>query len=434
MSKQYVMIENAGEVETAAFTLMGASTKRDDNAKIGFFGSGNKYAIAYLLRNDINFVVFSGEKQVKIEKEPVSLRGQQFDAIKIDDHITGLTTEAGPDWQAWQVFRELFCNALDEGRCVVKGDILNEDVIGVSGRTRVFIDKGSSVGDILNDFDKYFTHDRVPLHNTPFGKIFIIADIRGAVYRQGVRVSNSNPFISTNKFPFDIDLNKAEITELRMLNPASIDNDVQFFNLFWSIDNDEIINTIITQNVLCNITYVPHHTFNLSDAWKRVLSDCVVYIDKHKPHLTEQESAKGLRVSPRMYSYFKESKIPEITFPRCASTDNDPYIVVDHVSAGHARKLDQVCKVLSYHDCPITPSDITVATFDDTSILGMYDSKKDRIVIADKAFIQGISDLTVTVLEEYLHKKTGCTDFTRAFQDAMLRLSVTLMETYYKSE
>ena len=52
---KYLKIVNKGEIYEKAFTLIGASTKRGDDSKIGFFGSGLKYAMAVLLRNEIHF-------------------------------------------------------------------------------------------------------------------------------------------------------------------------------------------------------------------------------------------------------------------------------------------------------------------------------------------------------------------------------------------
>ena len=49
---KYLIITNKGEIEPQALHLVGASTKRGDSSKIGQFGSGNKYALAYLLRNE----------------------------------------------------------------------------------------------------------------------------------------------------------------------------------------------------------------------------------------------------------------------------------------------------------------------------------------------------------------------------------------------
>ena len=63
MNTIFIKIQNEGEIEKRAFQLIGASTKRDDESKIGFFGSGNKYAIALLLRKNIFFKVYSGKKR-----------------------------------------------------------------------------------------------------------------------------------------------------------------------------------------------------------------------------------------------------------------------------------------------------------------------------------------------------------------------------------
>ena len=59
MQNKFIKIESKGNIDPQAFVLLGASTKRDDESKIGFFGSGLKYSIAYLLRNNIEFKVFS---------------------------------------------------------------------------------------------------------------------------------------------------------------------------------------------------------------------------------------------------------------------------------------------------------------------------------------------------------------------------------------
>jgi len=55
--KKYILIQNDGEIETNSFELIGASTKRDDKTKIGFFGSGLKYSIAYMMRKGIEFKI-----------------------------------------------------------------------------------------------------------------------------------------------------------------------------------------------------------------------------------------------------------------------------------------------------------------------------------------------------------------------------------------
>lgn len=68
MSKtsKYLRISSQGEIEEKAFTLIGASSKRGDNTKIGYFGSGLKYSIAWLLRNKIDFKIFSGYRPINV--------------------------------------------------------------------------------------------------------------------------------------------------------------------------------------------------------------------------------------------------------------------------------------------------------------------------------------------------------------------------------
>ena len=39
---KYLIISNQGEIKEQALTKVGLSTKRNDNGKIGRFGSGNK--------------------------------------------------------------------------------------------------------------------------------------------------------------------------------------------------------------------------------------------------------------------------------------------------------------------------------------------------------------------------------------------------------
>ena len=65
--KQFLKIQSSGEIEQEAFTLIGASSKRGDQTKIGYFGSGLKYSIAALLRNNIEFKVFQGEKEIEFK-------------------------------------------------------------------------------------------------------------------------------------------------------------------------------------------------------------------------------------------------------------------------------------------------------------------------------------------------------------------------------
>ena len=77
----YIRIKNNGIIDAKALHLVGASTKRDDSSKIGQFGSGNKYALAYLLRNNYNVKVFAGTREIEIKSEVEQFRDKEFNVI-----------------------------------------------------------------------------------------------------------------------------------------------------------------------------------------------------------------------------------------------------------------------------------------------------------------------------------------------------------------
>lgn len=110
-----VIITNKGLIDPLAFELIGASTKRDDEQTIGFFGSGVKYAIAGLLKRGIPFQVWRGTEPIEFTTEKVVMRDTEFDRILIDGKPTSMTTSMGPKWELWMLVRELYANAIDEG-------------------------------------------------------------------------------------------------------------------------------------------------------------------------------------------------------------------------------------------------------------------------------------------------------------------------------
>jgi hypothetical protein len=105
-NKKWLLIENRGEIDSNALILMGGSTKRDSQTAIGYFGSGNKYSIALLIKAGIGFRIFSGENEILITTEDVTFRDKSFKKILIDGKETSLTTDMGPQWDTWMAVRE----------------------------------------------------------------------------------------------------------------------------------------------------------------------------------------------------------------------------------------------------------------------------------------------------------------------------------------
>jgi hypothetical protein len=65
---KYLKIQNNGELDIRLVALMGGTTKANDLYKIGQFGTGLKYTLAYLFRNNIDFKILSGANKVDVSK------------------------------------------------------------------------------------------------------------------------------------------------------------------------------------------------------------------------------------------------------------------------------------------------------------------------------------------------------------------------------
>jgi len=117
-----VSFTNKGLIDLKAVKTFGASSKETSNA-IGFFGTGLKYAIAILLREGCEVELLRGAKRHKFSVRKTKIRVDHFDLIYMDDEPLAFTTELGKTWELWQAFRELLCNAIDEGGHVSQGRV-----------------------------------------------------------------------------------------------------------------------------------------------------------------------------------------------------------------------------------------------------------------------------------------------------------------------
>ena len=114
-----ILFKNPGEIDVRSISTFGVSVKEGTNP-IGFFGTGLKYAIAVLLRQEHRVTVFSGMTAVEFGLQRDAVRGKEFDFVtmSVDGGPAtpiGFTTELGKQWDLWMAYRELACNCKDEG-------------------------------------------------------------------------------------------------------------------------------------------------------------------------------------------------------------------------------------------------------------------------------------------------------------------------------
>lgn len=209
---KYLKIQNSGELDIRLVALMGGTTKANDKYKIGQFGTGLKYTLSYLFRNNIDFKVFIGGNLVDITTVTENIQGSDFDIICINGNRTSITAGMGHQWSAWMIIRELWCNALDEGsasRDIIYSD---EKVVGEEGSTIFYIQITPEIQEVLDNWRKYFIQEFEPIwEDANFAIHHNNEKEHLCLYKNGVLIYQH----PNTKSLFRYDIKGAEINELR---------------------------------------------------------------------------------------------------------------------------------------------------------------------------------------------------------------------------
>lgn len=210
---KYLKITNKGLIVPEDLMLIGSSTKREQTGKIGMFGSGWKYALAWLMRNDCKPIIYSGDKTITVDFNVVMHRDTPVRVITVDGRETSLTTEMGPKWTGWMAVREILSNAIDEGNHTIS--IVDDPADVNSGEdTAIFIPMNGELITVMDNFDSYFAFNRKEDYKCKYGRVFI-KDVKSkiAVYRKGIKCFDSS-FESYIDFDFEnISINEDRLTQ-----------------------------------------------------------------------------------------------------------------------------------------------------------------------------------------------------------------------------
>lgn len=419
MSKFYVLFENKGEVPVNAFKLLGASSKRNDQGKIGYFGTGLKYALAVLLREEIGFRVFSGSKEVKIGLRKTSFGDQKIDVMTVNGEKTSITIDAGIDWESWFAIREIYSNTIDENGTMQ----LNKPVEAAAGFTRIYVDADAEkLKSIFQNWNSYFTQNRQEVFINERGSLYdkLPTVPNFVVFRKGIRA-----YESRRHSIFDYDLPKLDINESRvakyswqanhnssdLLASADLTSIKKFLSLY---RNDRRREFIEWQNEFWDYT----GTNSFSEHWVEALADKRVIPADFAGHYDITETS--LVLPDKLIKKLKERFGDAIN---TAGDNRDSYSVRDNVSK---EPLQKILDVYAIAGLDWTLDQVDIVDFFDKDILGMA-SKENRVLLSSKLFSPVHKhQIASTLMEEIVHAKTGLSDGTREMQNYLFQTIVGL--------
>ncbi len=421
-NKVYVCFENKGVVDVNAFKLLGASSKETDNTKIGFWGSGLKYAVAVLLRNSIKIKIFSGVNEIKIGTKKVTMRDEEFDVITVNKKETSITTRAGKDWHLWFAIREIYANAIDEGEYT---KTVTNTPCGQDNTTRIYVEFTKEIKDIFDAWQKYFNDTRKPLFTIDQDKVYkrLETQGKGIIYRRGFAVGQYADTL------YDYDLNGVDINESRVI---ASDWSAKYY-LLNTLKKHATLDMVYMfyKNPKCFEISMLDYTLGgrLNDNWLEAVNNRVVIPNEtsgfyteflSKPHIIlptsfckELKNTFGDRVNVKGFNGDGE----KLDYKEIALTD--PL---------HKVKLEKAISLISKYGMSFDGIIIKFVHFYDEDTFGQALPKENTILLSEKTFTYGFDLLTKCLIEEYCHIKSGAGDFTRKFQDYIFSLMYEIIE------
>jgi len=417
----YMEFSNPGEVPLNAFKLLGASTKRSVEGKIGFFGTGLKYAVALMLREQIPFKAYIGTKEVKFGVRQTTFGDVKVQVITVNNEKTSMTTDAGIDWEPWFAIREIYSNALDEGGAME----LTQDFNPEAGKTKIYVEMTPKLGEISRNWQSFFSTKRKEIEKIVLNpgsnseKWYRILPKREKqsefrIFRRGILVGRSRSVDSL----FDYDVSDITINESRVvkndwegrqraaeaLAQATKKEIIELFVSTWRqpmLEHEERF-----WEYLFDTYWGPVKKF--SDTWLEVLRPYRLVPSDNTGFYGVTSNTVGLpnKLLKRLYEQFKD----ELTIEGMSKTH---YIVTGEFP----EQLTKAMEILNKAGYSFDYSKIKQAKFRDYDVKAAWDREAQLIVVSDDILNMAEGDKVCVMLEEILHAKSGYSDHTREFQN-----------------
>lgn len=377
---------NPGELDPRLIATFGANVKASSSA-IGFFGTGLKYAIAVTLRLGGKIEIWSGQTQYNFGIDHTVIRGKDFSFVTMDKQPLGFTLELGKTWEPWMAYRELVCNARDEGGGVQTGSIQPED-----GKVTILVDcpaidqAHEKCSDIFLQTKPLWANELCEIHEGG----------GHAVYYRGVRVHQTQEHCH---FTYNL-LEHTDLTEDRTLRYV------------WQLSPKcrnaiaECTSHDIIRQAVLSKEKTFEHTFDYSE--HSLGHDFVQIVDR-----LAQNNTGGINLSARkaVKALLLKDDVPQVT----------------ELSSLEQNILQKaIAFVRQMTNGEIDQYNIEVFSALGEDILGV--ARDGKIMLSRRVFRQGTKMVAGTILEEYIHLHHNHADCTRSMQNHLIDWLCTLQE------
>jgi hypothetical protein len=429
--KKYIRIKSTGEIDEKAFYLIGASSKRGDSTKIGYYGSGLKYSLAFLLRNNTYFKVYSGYKEIKFTTNKEEFREKEFAVISVNGKPTSLTTDMGGigSKNYFMVIRELFCNAIDEGDAEIKVmEVKDErELIPIEDCTTFYFESNEEFQKIIDNWNEYFSNERQDiLYHDKNGNVLYTGGDKKIVYRKGILCH-----LSQQKSIFNYDLDWVTINESRI-----IEDD---WNFNWKLKDflKEIKDISIIKRILFSINNCWEKSLSwdsgiekYSDVWKEALNGKTLIPQDNAGFWSEEIEylkEKALVLPSDMINGLKQRFGDDIYVIGDGDVKggNCEIKIVESLNKRQQFLLDESMDFLKQSEYAIKYP-IKVCNFFKAERLGL--AQDDTIFLSEKLFDLGKKYIVHAIIEENEHLLTGYADETREFQNLFIKKYISCLE------
>jgi hypothetical protein len=412
---KYLKIQNDGVLDIRLVALMGGTTKASDRYKIGQFGTGLKYTLAFLYRNNLGFKIFAGEQEVMLHTETENIRNEDFEIICINGQRTSITTRMGTEWEAWMIVRELWSNALDEGGAY---RAIAEKTTGEENKTTFYIQLDTQFQKVVDNWHNYFIHEQEPIFKNENYALYPAGD-RMRIYKQGILIYEHKDLPAV----FSYDMHTADINELREFRGSP--SMVVAYCL--SEADEKAVNCFLENVKETHYEGQPSMDFSwyksFGQAWRNVIGTGKIITQKSLDNLKSKgnnpDESKLIIVPKQLYK-FLTNQFEGIGAVYIAGKMGEFYENYDDKLESKIKQGLTILEACEYHFHPELT--FTYGWFEDKTVLAQVNLKQKKVYVSQQLLQRPLFDVVSMLVEENEHFNTGMNDHTREFQQHFINL------------